>query len=122
MRNGADAERRGAPVMLVVGDLHHWRLSGRELPELDGFHFVDYADVTAELLERLRPDVVLSALMAAGFDALDLAGTLSALSYRGAYRSISPDLPDPAAVRREVQAAAPGLDFEILLISSELPH
>ncbi len=122
MRNGADDADGGTPILLVVGDMHHWRLAGRELPDLDGFHFVDFADVTGDLLERLRPDVVLSALMAEGFDALDLAATLSELSFRGAYRSISTVVPNPAAIRREVRAAAPGLDFEILLISSDRPH
>ena len=122
MRNGAEDEGGDTPTLLIVGDLHHWRLAGRDLPDLDGFHFVDFADVTGDLLDRLRPDVVLSALMAEGFDALDLAATLAALSYRGAYRSIGVDLPNPAAIRREVMAAAPGLDFEILLISPERPH
>lgn len=105
-----------APVMLVVGDLRGWRRAGRRLPLLSGFHFAGYGDVTAAALERIRPDVILSALFGSDFDALELARRLSELGFAGRYRALAMALPDPAVIRAEVWAVAPGLDFDLFLI------
>lgn len=77
--------------------------------------FATLAAVDAGLLDRIRPDVVLAPLMTPAFDVLDLARLLSALGYRGQLRAVTPGIPDPRLVRREIAAACPGLDFELVV-------
>ena len=105
-----------APVMLVVGNVRLWRSNGRQVPQMPGFHFVGFDDVTAGLLSELRPDVVLSALLGENFDALELARRLHALKFAGRYRALTNGLPNPGVVRAEVQAAVPDLDFDLFVI------
>lgn len=107
---------RDIPVILVVGDLRGWMRSGRQPPDLHGFHFAGIADVTAETLERIAPDVVLSALFTAEFDALDLARLLADLGFCGRYRALSQTLPRPAVIRSEVSGVAPDLDFDLFIL------
>jgi hypothetical protein len=104
-----------APIMLVVGDLRGWEKSGRTPPDLKGFHFADFCDVTAEMLAEVRPDVVISALFAPDFDVLDLARKLVDLGFKGRYRALSAALPNPSVIRTEVAAAAPGIDFDLFV-------
>lgn len=104
------------PVMLVIGNMRSWHRAGRAVPQLDGFHFVGFGDVTDALLRAVAPDVVLSSLMGEDFDALDLARRLGDLGFRGRYRAITSGLPNPHVVRTEVRAAAPDLDFDIFVL------
>lgn len=106
------------PVMLVVGDLGGWRRAGRQLPSLSGFHFVGFADVTVDTLGRIRPDVILSALVTAEFDAMDLARRLADIRFAGRYRALAMSLPNPEVIRSEIAGAAEGLDFDLFLIDA----
>lgn len=105
--------------MLVVGDLRRWERLGRDMPDMKGLRFVGFAEVTAEILAKTQPDIVLSALVGDGFDALDLARRLSDLNYGGRYRAVTLELPNPHLVTSEVRACAPGLDFDIYVIDTE---
>lgn len=98
-------------MILVVANLSRWRREGRRLPVIAGFAFAEPEAVGPALLQDV--DLVLSALMDDGFDALDVARRLRAAGYRGRYRAITVPLPDPAAVLAEVRAEAPGLDFDL---------
>ena len=66
------------------------------------------------LLARMQPDLVLSPLVSSRFDCMDLAQFLSDAGYDGAYRAISPRLPQPGVVRRELWAMCPGLNFDLI--------
>ena len=103
--------------MLVVGPVAAWRKMQKTLPHIEGIDFVDFNGLTAELLERTKPDFVLSALVGAGFDALDVARLLAELGYRGRYRAVADRLPCPSVVRAEVGAIAPDLDFDVFTLS-----
>ncbi len=104
--------------MLVIGDIGRWEAKGRRLPAIDGCHFADPSELGEDLLRRIQPDYVISALIGERVDALDIAVRLSGLSFSGAYRTLVDDLPNVAAVRSEVRLAAPGLDFDILMLAS----
>ncbi len=65
-----------APVVLVVGNIRGWAREKRIIPDIEGFHFVGFSDIDLLLFERLDPEIVLSALMGEGFDAVDLARRL----------------------------------------------
>jgi hypothetical protein len=104
------------PVLLVVGDIKSWTRKGRSLPDVAGFHFAGIQDLSVDYLETLGPDVILSALMGERFDALDVARRLVELGFKGRYRAIAGALPNPLAIRAEVRAIAPDLDFDLFII------
>lgn len=101
-------------VVLVIGNLDRWKETGRLLPQLPGFHFTAFADVTADLLHRLTPALVVSALTGDDYDVIELARRLAALAYGGQYRVLTSGLPDAQLVRNEVHAVAPQIDFDLL--------
>ena len=112
----ASAGEDSGLVVLVVGNLRQWQRDGRLLPELHDFHFSEFDQLTAALLDDIAPDVILSALMGAEFDAVDLARCLAGLRFRGRYRALTTRLPNPETVRAEVQAVAPALDFDLFML------
>lgn len=110
----------GVQSILVVGNLASWRKAGREIPRLPGFHFSAFDDVTAALLQVTSPDLVLSALMGDGYDAIDLARRLALLDYTGRYRALTSGLPNPRVVLAEVHQVAPGIDFDLFDLDGNL--
>lgn len=106
-------------MILVIGPL---RLTGGEGPPAlrrDGYRFARFADLDAALLRDTAPAMVVSALIGDRFDAVDLARRLAELGYAGPYRALSPPLPRPALVKAEVRAAAPDLDFDLVVVSHD---
>lgn len=108
-----------APIVLVVGEN-----SDRQLPPgvrtlENAFHFVGIEQVGAELIGALGPDIVLSPLVTRSFDCIDLAQILSATGFRGSYRVVTPDLPSPDLVRREIRALCPGLSFDLMILAAD---
>lgn len=101
---------------LVVGDLVRWQELGHDIPEIDGFYFVDFDDVSIETLGKIRPQVILSPLLGRTFDAVEVARRLETMGYRGRYRVVTDGVPRPDVVKREVNAVAPNLDFSVLLL------
>lgn len=73
-----------------------------------------FTDLSFELLDRVKPRVVLSPLLAREFDCIDLAQLLFALGFDGRYRVLSAEIPNPHIVKAEIRSQCPGLDFEIL--------
>lgn len=78
---------------------------------------VKFPTIDHALLDRVQPDVVISALISAQFDILDLAAHLKALGYAGALRAITPPVPNARLIRTEVAHLWPELDFGLI----ELP-
>ena len=106
----------GDGLVLVIGAISEWTDGKADRPGGGQIVFAEYDEVTADLIRRLSPAVVISSVIAATFDAFDLAQHLRAVGYGGPYRALTPRLPDPDLVRREVASCAPGLDFELLVI------
>lgn len=113
--------RTGGTAILVVGNLASWQKAGRAVPVLHGFHFSAFADVTGALLQRLAPDLVLSALMGDDYDVIELARKLAQLDFPGRYRALTSGLPNPQVVLNEVRAAAPQIDFDLYDLTRENP-
>jgi len=78
---------------------------------------VKFPTIDRALLDRVQPDMVISALISGQFDILDLAAHLLGLGYRGALRAITPPVPNARLIRAEVAAIWPDLDFALI----ELP-
>jgi len=101
---------------LIVGDLLRWRRNGRNTKTFDHFHFSCFAELSAETFAVAKPAIVLSPLMADTFDAMDVAGFLCAVEFKGLYRAIASEKIEPAVIRQDIKACAPNLDFDVLLI------
>lgn len=109
----ASAGERSAQIV-AVGDPDEWVRAGHHLPADSEIAFVAFSDIDAEMLMRLAPSVVLSPLLAKGFDCIDLAQSLVAAGFVGKYRAVTRRLPRPDLVVGEIRHFCPGLDFEIL--------
>ncbi|MBV1867195.1 MAG: hypothetical protein KUG69_04715 [Marinosulfonomonas sp.] len=101
------------PFVLVVGEVDYWKKTGRDLPTGAEIAFMNFSEVTAELLAIIRPNVILSPLLCLSFDCLDLAHILQSGGFRGSYRVLAPDLPDPTVIKAEVRSIGPDLDFDV---------
>lgn len=115
-----EAKATHARMILVIGTLREAVKAGRGALQDEGVRFVSFRDLTRDLLADTKPEMVLSALMGEGFDALDLARVLSDLGFQGLYRALTPPLPDPKSVRDEILGAAPGLDFDLLIVGPQI--
>lgn len=62
------------------------------------------------------PDLLVSPLIGDGFDAVELARNLVQWGFAGRYIAVAERLPDGGLIRREVQKAAPRLDFTLILL------
>jgi len=72
-------------------------------------------------MRRLDPDIVLSSLVARKFDAIEIARKLGQMEYRGSYRILVNDIPNPDLVLQEVFNVAPYLDCDIIDFAAVFP-
>ncbi len=100
--------------ILAIGETSEWAVPGRPLPEVDEVAFAAFHDVTEALLRDVQPNMIVSPLLTAGFDCIELAQLLSTLKYEGAYRALTQALPSPEIVVREIGNLCPGLDFDVI--------
>lgn len=105
--------------VLFVGNIGHWLATGYELPKINNTEFCTYEDLTTEFLLDLQPDIILSPLVTAHFDVLDLAIRLEQLDFEGRVRAITPPLPDPGLILREIRFECSALDFDLIEVLSE---
>ncbi len=113
---GREAEQKaqGLHTILVVGEVGKWQELGRLLPKDPGIFFVEFQDLDQGVLALREPLTVLSPVLCASFDCLDLAMRLDELGFRGRYRAMAGQLPDPWLIRREIGETCPDLDFDIV--------
>ena len=102
-------------AILAVGEPEEWLQSGQKAPRAGNVQFVSIDEVSESLLEHLCPTVVVSPALSRRFDCIDLAQILCSHKYRGRYRAVSRELPNPTMVEREIRNLCPGLDFAILV-------
>ena len=101
-------------AILAVGEPEEWLQSGQKAPSAGNIEFVSINEVNDTLLEHLCPTVVISPALSRRFDCIDLAQILCSHKFKGRYRAVSRELPNPAMVEREIRNLCPGLDFAIL--------
>ncbi len=119
MTDGNRLARTGrGPRLLAVGELFPPDLGADEVQATD-ITYLAFADVTADALARLRPEVILAPLVGPDFDCLDLAERLSGAGFHGRFRAVAPKVPDPALVRREIAERFPALDFDLLVLDDD---
>lgn len=109
---------RLGPMILAVGDVRQWLGSGRALPIDSQLAFADFHEITAELLDTLAPDIVMSPLLTNNFDCLDLAQALQAGGFSGRLRIVAPDMPNPKVIQAEIKALCPALDVAFIYVGN----
>lgn len=99
--------------VLAVGNM-----VGRDpnLQTVPGAHFVDFEGLTEDVIAGVEPDVVLSPLVTAQFDCVELGYRLVAAGFSGRYRVFADSLPRPDLVKREMKLSFPGLDFDLVVV------
>jgi len=113
----SDANQFGKPnrsLTLIIGDMETWVGQGRDVPNIEGYRFIDIANLTPALLRRLAPDVVLSSLVGDNFDAVDIAKKLGQMDFAGAYRVLTQNVPDISLILAEIHGVAPRLDVDVI--------
>lgn len=100
--------------ILVVGDLARWKTRGRLHDMQADCEFIAIADLTNQTIRATAPDVVVSALVAADFDATDVARRLRAARFAGRYCAVANDLPDEKIIYQEIRSIAPLLAFDLI--------
>lgn len=111
-----ETENENVTSTLVIGDLDRWIANGRDVPDLEGFNFTELEHLTNDLLMQMVPDIILSPLITDGFDALEVAHLLASFGYKGRYRAVTEAVPNARMILRELRAAAPGLDVDLLIL------
>jgi len=101
-------------LILVVGNIDQWISSGRDLPNIAHTQFCAYSNLSADLLAYLQPDIILCPLLCEHFDILDLVGILDELNYSGRIRAMSPPMPNPDIILREISFEYPAMDFDLI--------
>ncbi|PHQ98364.1 MAG: hypothetical protein COB40_01065 [Marinosulfonomonas sp.] len=109
-------------VVLAIGEVSQWRNTGRKLPWNSQITFAGFEDIEAGVLERIKPDIILSPLLCRTFDCLDLAQSLQSSGFRGRYRIMSPQIPNPVIVLKELRMLCPSLDVDIILDGLAATH
>ncbi|MGH1329482.1 MAG: hypothetical protein ACRBBK_01250 [Paracoccaceae bacterium] len=99
------------PNILAVGDLDTWIDAGKMPVRSPKIAFAEFYEVGPDLLALFQPDYVVSPTLCRSFDCMDLATILQACGFRGKYRALSNNLPNPEIIRREVLALCRNLDF-----------
>ncbi|SFS10280.1 hypothetical protein [Yoonia litorea] len=101
---------------LIVGDLPRWRTEGRDLIATTDISYCTYDALTARILDERKPQIILSPLVGDQYDVLDIAAKLEQFDFQGQYRVIADANSASKLVTQEVANAAPGLDFDILVV------
>lgn len=111
------AAETGSPTriaVLAVGDTRKWSAVGHSLPSTGRIAFAAIEDITDDFLQIVEPETVISPLLARSFDCSDLAGRLYSFGFRGRYRAVSDEVPNPDIICREIRVLFPGLDFDVI--------
>lgn len=113
-----DKEPNGKMPVLVVGQMSDWNKSGQDVRGDSDIVFSGFSDLSRDFLTNMRPELVLSNLFSAGFDAVDLAHKLCDLGYVGRYVALTGPLAHSALIKAEVERTCPDLEFDIVEIGA----
>ena len=74
-----------------------------------------FADFGIDMLQSVRPDLIVLPLFAPAQDAVTMIETLIAIGYQGDITVLAPALPRPSLVERELRALGPGNKLRLLV-------
>jgi hypothetical protein len=108
-------ERRNHDKMtLLVGEYANVQGAETLLPSKSAVFYLDFNDLSADVLRAVNPDVVISPVICATFDCLELAEFLEETEFLGRYRVVLENIPRPEIICREVRRTHPMLDFGVI--------
>lgn len=81
---------------------------------------VPFTDLTASVLRKHCPDLILTPLISKDFDAVDLAARLKRLGYGGRLRVLSAPLPNVPMVEHEIARRSRGVDTAIVVVGQHV--
>lgn len=110
-RHRAAVSPSTGPNILAVGDLDTWVEAGNLLVRSTNIAVAEFYEVGPELLAVFTPDYVVSPTLCRSFDCMDLAAVLQASGFRGKYRALAYNMPNPDIIRHEVSSLCRDLDF-----------
>ncbi|MBU2936825.1 MULTISPECIES: hypothetical protein [Pacificibacter] len=114
-------DRQSDTIMtLMVGE--YARVQGAEnlMPTSSAVFYLDFKDLSADVLRAVNPDVVISPAIGTTFDCLELAEFLEKAAFSGRYRVVLDKIPRPDIICREVRHTHPMLDFDVISEKPEL--
>ena len=111
----SSVENDASVKILAVGSLEEWSQQGFSTPGSRGVIYLEFHQVTEEVIREMSPGVVMSPVLARDFDCIELAIQLHNLGFDGSYRAVGKGLPKPRLIEREVAQMCPRLNFEILV-------
>ena len=119
---GEKTEQDGLPVVLTIGDTKTWLEHGKVVAGEHRVIYLDFHEITPEMVLAIGPSIVMSPMLANSFDCIDLACVLQDAGFKGKYRALSRSIPNPKLVRREINDICPGLDFDLVMVEGmEVP-
>lgn len=101
-------------MTLLVGEYAHLQGSETLMPSSSAVFYLDFKDLSADVLRAVNPDVVISPAIGATFDCLELAEFLEKAAFSGRYRVVLDKIPRPEIICREVRHTHPLLDFDVI--------
>lgn len=101
-------------MMLLVGEPNQVKMASSFLPSTTGVFYVDFKDLTVQVFEAVKPDLVMSPAIGTTFDCLELAHFLEQTGFSGRYRVTLDSIPKPEIICREVRHLHPMLDFDVV--------
>jgi hypothetical protein len=107
-------QHNDAPMLLLVGENSEAKNISPLGKAVSGVFYVDYTDLTPEVVRAVNPDLVMSPAISNSFDCLELAKLLEQTGFSGRYRVPSDNIPRPDIICREVRQSHPMVDFDIL--------
>ncbi|MBD3678101.1 MAG: hypothetical protein HUJ27_06815 [Rhodobacteraceae bacterium] len=112
-----DGDQATIPRVLVVG-----RVADAFLPDNAEVTFAHFSTITSGLLDDVSPDIVISPMLEARFDCLDLASVLHQNGFRGVYSPVLSQTPKPTLILAELLAQCPGLDIHLIQTAGVPKH
>ena len=114
-----DGSEDAMPVVLTIGDMKTWMDRTRLISPEHRMLYVDFHELTPEMVVTLAPTLVVSPLLAMSFDCIDLAVLLQEAGFTGRYRAFSRPIPNPKLVRREIHDLCPDIDFDLMMLDDQ---
>lgn len=99
---------------LAVGTMDAWDGDVLEKLAKRDLKFVSLDEMVLSLMDRMKPEMVLSPVLERDFDCIDVAMRLASLQFTGLYRVVALQLPRPKLVETEIAQYCPNLHFDVV--------
>ncbi|WP_460273792.1 hypothetical protein [Celeribacter sp. ULVN23_4] len=109
---GSQADEEG--LVLMVGAPQSPHTLNTYFPHRTGDFFIEFSELTPELLSSIGPMSVVAPVLTDTFDCLNLADFLTMSGYKGMLHIIARGMPRPDMIKRELRTLYPNLDLDVL--------